>query len=299
MTYSYIETFLEVVRTRNITSAAHSLYLSQSTVSNRLKNLEDELGFQLLVRNKGKQFVELTQKGQEFIVLAERWKSLYEEAEALKHSGSMKLRIAVNESSYYSCIMQVIDSLLEKNAKIRFDVKICDSEQIYDLVDDGLYHLGCASCQSESPRLIVQEIDRQELCIITADIPEYDSKELNISQLRPEKELRFSGGHFEGMEKWRQHHLGYVSEPPLIINGGFLMIFDKILSGSWALIPYDMAVFMARRAPIRVHRLTDNMDMEDWRLFMIRRKDESSEYVATINLFVEELRQFLNTKRGI
>ncbi|MBR4393905.1 MAG: LysR family transcriptional regulator, partial [Oscillospiraceae bacterium] len=38
MNYADIETFLELVRTRNLTKAAEHLFLSQSTVSNRLRN---------------------------------------------------------------------------------------------------------------------------------------------------------------------------------------------------------------------------------------------------------------------
>ena len=36
--YKDIETFLEIVRTRNITKAAENMFLSQSTISNRLKH---------------------------------------------------------------------------------------------------------------------------------------------------------------------------------------------------------------------------------------------------------------------
>ena len=61
MHYKDIETFLELVRTRNITKTAEHLYLSQSTISNRLKNLEDELGYQLIVRAKGHRAIQLTQ----------------------------------------------------------------------------------------------------------------------------------------------------------------------------------------------------------------------------------------------
>ena len=53
MEYKDIETFLGIVRTRNITKTAENMLLSQSTVSNRLKHLEEELGCQLIQRAKG------------------------------------------------------------------------------------------------------------------------------------------------------------------------------------------------------------------------------------------------------
>ena len=53
MDLSEIETFLTIVNTKSITKTADILFLSQPTVSHRLKSLEKELGFPLIVRKKG------------------------------------------------------------------------------------------------------------------------------------------------------------------------------------------------------------------------------------------------------
>ena len=45
MDLSEIETFLTIVNTKSITKTADILFLSQPTVSHRLKALEKELGF--------------------------------------------------------------------------------------------------------------------------------------------------------------------------------------------------------------------------------------------------------------
>ena len=48
MNQAEIETFLMIVKTKNITKTAENLFLSQPTVSHRLKLLEDELNVKLL-----------------------------------------------------------------------------------------------------------------------------------------------------------------------------------------------------------------------------------------------------------
>ena len=73
MDLSEIETFLTIVNTKSITKTADILFLSQPTVSHRLKALEKELGFPLIVRKKGFKNVELTSKGSEFVSIAERY----------------------------------------------------------------------------------------------------------------------------------------------------------------------------------------------------------------------------------
>ena len=53
MNLAEIETFLTIVNTKSITRTADLLFLSQPTVSHRLNSLENELGFPLVIRNKG------------------------------------------------------------------------------------------------------------------------------------------------------------------------------------------------------------------------------------------------------
>ena len=53
MTEGDIEAFLAVVHAGNISAAAARLYTTQPALSRRLRALEDELGYALLVRGKG------------------------------------------------------------------------------------------------------------------------------------------------------------------------------------------------------------------------------------------------------
>ena len=64
MDFRLLEYFLAVAREQNITTAAESLHISQPALSTQLKNLEEELGKQLLIRGvKGSRKVLLTEEG--------------------------------------------------------------------------------------------------------------------------------------------------------------------------------------------------------------------------------------------
>lgn len=59
-----LQYFLAVAREQSIVRAAESLHLSQPTLSTQIKNMEDELGKQLLIRGtKGSRKVTLTEEG--------------------------------------------------------------------------------------------------------------------------------------------------------------------------------------------------------------------------------------------
>ena len=66
MTAVDIEVFLAVCRHKNISKAAEVLHITQATLSIRLKALEEELGYPLLLRGKGKRSLSLTAQGQVF-----------------------------------------------------------------------------------------------------------------------------------------------------------------------------------------------------------------------------------------
>ena len=56
-----LQYFLAVAREQNISAAAQSLHLTQPTLSRQLKELEEELGKQLMIRGNRK--IVLTQDG--------------------------------------------------------------------------------------------------------------------------------------------------------------------------------------------------------------------------------------------
>ena len=71
-----IRTFLILTKTRNYTRAADQLFVAQSTVTNRINELEKELGFSLFTRTN--RSVELTVRGEKFRVYAEKMMELTE-----------------------------------------------------------------------------------------------------------------------------------------------------------------------------------------------------------------------------
>lgn len=94
-----IRTFLTLAQCNSFSTAAEKLTISQSTLSHRLHQLEEELGNILVCRNRGKRNFHLTEAGLEFIPLAEDWMHLSRSIKGF-HLGrrSQMLRIGSIES---------------------------------------------------------------------------------------------------------------------------------------------------------------------------------------------------------
>ena len=96
MTNLDIETFWAVVQHGTMTAAAEALYITQPTLSMRIRALEERVGTPLFVRGKGQRRITLTAAGQKFLTLAQRWQQLLSETETLAAVSTVALRITTS-----------------------------------------------------------------------------------------------------------------------------------------------------------------------------------------------------------
>ena len=95
MTQQGIEVFLAVAQSESISGAAQALYITQPAVSRHLRALESDLGCALVVRGRGQRRVELTDRGRDFVQVAEKWRILWQEArEVASRDRAQALRVA-------------------------------------------------------------------------------------------------------------------------------------------------------------------------------------------------------------
>ena len=110
-----LKTFLEVTRTRHFAKAAENLHVAPSTISTRIRQLEDSIGLSLLIRNHQKVIV--TPAGERLITHAKfilnAWERAYEEV-ALSNLLTKRLVIA-GPSSLWDIFLQDWLNLLYRN----------------------------------------------------------------------------------------------------------------------------------------------------------------------------------------
>lgn len=78
MDIDLLRTFLEVHRTRHFGRASRNLFVTQSAISSRVKQLEEQLGTQVFTRTRND--IQLTQGGKHFLKTAEAILNLWEAA---------------------------------------------------------------------------------------------------------------------------------------------------------------------------------------------------------------------------
>jgi LysR family transcriptional regulator (chromosome initiation inhibitor) len=143
--------FEAVVREGSFEQAARSLSLTQSAVSQRIRQLESDLGQVLLMRTRP---VRPTPAGRRLLPYLAQMRLLQTEADrALQAgggSGAMRLAIGVNADSFATWFWPAVASVVEQEG-IALDCVLDDQDHTHALLASGEV-LGCVSTRAEPMR---------------------------------------------------------------------------------------------------------------------------------------------------
>ena len=139
-----LQYFLAVAREQNISAAAQSLHLTQPTLSRQLKELEEELGKQLMVRGNRK--ITLTEDG---MLLRKRAEEIVElvnrtEKEVMQsdHTVSGDIYIGTGETDGVRQIARTANQLQKDYPGVRFHIVSGDAVDVCERLDKGLLDFG-------------------------------------------------------------------------------------------------------------------------------------------------------------
>ena len=114
VTHSGIEAFLTICRSKSITQAAEALFVSQSSLSVRLKALENELSTTLFQRKKGQREIVLTKSGREFYEIALEYEKVMNRIEKMRREHYKKLCISSINSLGAYILPESYERFMEK-----------------------------------------------------------------------------------------------------------------------------------------------------------------------------------------
>ena len=138
-----LQYFLAVAREESITKAAETLHMTQPPLSRQLKDLENEVGKQLLIRGSKK--ITLTEDGMLLRKRAEEMIDLMEKTKAELSSDehiSGDIYMGSGETEAVSTIAKVAKNLQKEHPFIRYHIYSGDAEHIIERLDKGLIDFG-------------------------------------------------------------------------------------------------------------------------------------------------------------
>jgi LysR family transcriptional regulator (chromosome initiation inhibitor) len=145
--YKQLKALSTVIEEQNFDRAALRLHITQSAVSQRIKQLEEMVGQTLLIRSHP---ISPTQAGQALLKHYRQIEMLQNEViselNPVLQSGHIRLAIAVNADSLATWFLPAVDPILQQY-NVLFDLKVDDQDQTQQLLRSGEV-MGCITSSS-------------------------------------------------------------------------------------------------------------------------------------------------------
>ena len=243
MTQQEIDAFLAIVEQGSVTGAAESLFLTQSTLSNRLRVLEEELGTQLFRRGRGQRRIELTEAGERFIPLAEKWRLLWRETASFSAQQRLDF-VAISSVNTY-----IMPQVLRRMGELSH-ISMCTyhTMEAYTQVESGQAEIGLVPSTRYSRYVEATHIFTEPYSLI-CDRDSPLTGPVHPSQLPPDKELLVNW-HL-GFMQWHYFWFGLTSSPVLYTDD--MQVMQQFLGrkGLWAVMPQSAAHHAVRSLPVK------------------------------------------------
>ncbi len=125
-----LKTFLEVSRTRHFGRAAEALYLTQSAVSFRIRQLENQLGVNLFTRHRNN--IRLTAAGEKLLPYAETLMSTWQAArkEVANTSRHNEFSIGASASLWECMLNEWLARLYQADDTLQFEARIAQRQSL-------------------------------------------------------------------------------------------------------------------------------------------------------------------------
>lgn len=258
MTQQEIEVFLTVARLGSVSAAAQALYITQPAVSRHLRALEETLGCTLVSRGRGKRQTELTDRGRDFVQVAEKWRLVWQEArEVAGQDRTQTLRVAsVGSLSTYLLPPVFREFLAVPGRTLAFHHY--HSREAYDYIAQGLADIALISDHMYHPQVETVPAFRSAMVLLTGPgLPWPET--IHPSQLDPAKELRLPWN--PEYDLWHSFWFSAAAVPRAVLDQ--MSLLEEFFSwqgswgDSWAIAPSIVAVPLSRKLGLTLRQLEE------------------------------------------
>ena len=243
--------FSEVVKQGSFSKAAEKLFITQSALSSKIKNLEEELDCKLFYRKKGVRYVELTKAGKDFLNLIDRWNKLWFEMSNVKSVVSdISFVVSALNSISTSLLPQVFFKFLERNDKVFLKTEDLSSYASYDAIENRTVDFAIVVDQRYSLNVSCNPLFSEKMVIISGHNSSFPNR-INLSELNPSKLIYCPW--FLEFEQWCQVFFGKNFKPYIQIQ--IVHQIDSMLTNKdcWCIVPNTVAQMLVKKSNIRIH----------------------------------------------
>lgn len=280
--------FLAIAREENITKAAETLYVTQSTLSKQMMDLEKQLGKQLFIRGKRK--LTLTEEGLFLRDRAREIMQLLDNTEEAFHTDTKELSgsiaIGCGETVAMDNIAQIFSEFHAQHPHVKIHLHSGDADTVLERLDKGLIDMGLLLGPIRQERYDYLNIHQKDVygLLIPKDCELAAQEIINIDQLKTlpvllaeqtfsgHQELEWFGADYSVMNVVGTYHLIYNATFLVEHGVGYALCLDRLVNTA------------GRNLTFR--RIVPELSVE---LYMVTKKYQV--FSPAVKMFLDELRR--------
>jgi len=255
MELRHLRYFIAAAEEENVSRAALKLHVSQPGISRQIRDLEDEIGFQLFERSA--KSLKLTAAGKVFLVEAksvlQRAEDAVKKAKTVAENVGGEINVGYAPSLTVQILPQALRTFQEKFPGVRVALHDLSTEEM--LAQLGEKKLQVALTVRPSAKLLrglnFQELARYEMCVAVAPKhPLAKSKSVSLEQMSREPLIAYSRADYPEYHVMLEKLFTAVGRKPKIAgeHDGVTSIVAAVESGrGFALVPSCVACMAGPR----------------------------------------------------
>lgn len=238
MNLDLLDTFLDLIETRNFNRTAERLGTTQSTVSARIRSLEHAVGARLFERGRGG--AAPTSSGLRFEqhahALKAAWHQARRDAGALeKYGGS--LRVSAQFSLMRTLLLDWTGALYSSRERLALHIEADYSTQIVADLANGDIDIGVLFAPKYLPDLRIEELGTERFVMVSTDAG-------TLSEVAPERYIHT--GYTSYFDRAHAELLPHLARPPLTVGYEELAVAFLQRHGGTTYLPAHLQRQLAR-----------------------------------------------------
>lgn len=253
MTHAGIECFLAVCRHKTGSKAAQSLYITQSSLSTRLKTLERELGGQLFYRKKGCREMTLTPAGKEFYELALQYEMLIDKMQNVCHSRPYSLRISSLNSLATYLLPKVYERFLQQNPGVRLELQDMKLPEVGRSIRNAETDLALTAGKTTDSLITQKPVFSEPMVMVCSQFANY-REPVKLHQLPHHEEV-----YIEWNDNYSRWHRQIFGDRLPQIRVSIMAHLRQFMEAEqcWAIVPLSVAEGLQKECNVRCLETTN------------------------------------------
>jgi DNA-binding transcriptional LysR family regulator len=256
-----LEMFIALATERHFGRAAEAVGVTQPSLSGAIRQLEDQLGVQLVFR--GSRFLGLTPEGQRVLEWARRIvgdaRTLRDEMRALKSGVSGNLRLGVIPTAL-PLVARLTEPFLTRNPNVRVTILSMTSYEILEAVENLTLDAGVTYLENEPLGRVEKvplEVERYAL-LVAESAPLAREAEVSWEEAGAQA-LCLLTGNMQNRRIVNQHlSSAGISATPRIESNSTIALVAHVATGRWAsIVPRTLAEMLGRGSGLAAVPIAD------------------------------------------